>query len=109
MKIYCFNSPSKAKERLDKLINISSKYNISKPEYEDVLGERMFRYFYSIWDKFRYKNKDKSEIVVAAIYTYKGEHGEDKKYVYKLPELEKEILTYNFKTIEIKTGLTEEK
>ncbi len=36
MKIYCFNSPSKAKERLDTLINICSKYNISKPEYEDV-------------------------------------------------------------------------
>ncbi len=36
MKIYCFNSPSKAKERLDTLINISLKYNISKPEYEDV-------------------------------------------------------------------------
>ncbi len=36
MKIYCFNSPSKAKECLDTLINISLKYNISKPEYEDV-------------------------------------------------------------------------
>ncbi len=36
IRIYCFNSPSNAKERLDTLINISSKYNISKPEYEDV-------------------------------------------------------------------------
>ncbi len=36
MKIYCFNSHSGAKERLNKLINICSKYNISKPEYEDV-------------------------------------------------------------------------
>ena len=36
IRIYCFNSPSDAKERLDTLINISSKYNISKPEYEDV-------------------------------------------------------------------------
>ncbi len=68
---------------------------------EAVFGERMFRYFYRIWDKFRYKYKDKSEIVAAAIYTYKGERGKDKKYVYKLPELEKEILTYNFKTIDV--------
>ncbi|MBN1049351.1 hypothetical protein FDB30_07935 [Clostridium botulinum] len=36
IRIYCFNSDSDAKERLDTLINISSKYNISKPEYEDV-------------------------------------------------------------------------
>ncbi|WP_252255144.1 hypothetical protein [Clostridium sp. ZBS12] len=36
LRIYCFNSASDAKERLDTLINISSKYNISKPEYEDV-------------------------------------------------------------------------
>ncbi|WP_309249450.1 hypothetical protein [Clostridium estertheticum] len=38
----------------------------------EIFGERMFRYFYRIWDKFRYKNKDRSEIVAAAIYTYKG-------------------------------------
>jgi len=38
----------------------------------------MFRYFYRIWDKFRYKYEDKSEIVAAAIYTYKGERGKDK-------------------------------
>ncbi len=36
IRIYCFNSDSDAKEPLDTLINISSKYNISKPEYEDV-------------------------------------------------------------------------
>ncbi len=57
----------------------------------------MFKYFYKIWDKFRYKYKDKSEIVAAAIYTYKGERGKDKKYV----ELEKKLLTYNFKTIDV--------
>ena len=74
---------------------------LSRIENEGVFGERMFRYFYRIWDKFRYKYKDKSEIVAAAIYTYKGERGKDKKYVYKLPELEKEILTYNFKTIDV--------
>lgn len=61
----------------------------------------MFRYFYRIWDKFRYKYEDKSEIVAAAIYTYKGERGKDKRYVYRLPEIEDEILTYNFKTIDV--------
>lgn len=61
----------------------------------------MFRYFYLIWDKFRYKNNDESEIVAAAIYTYKGERGKDKRYVYKLPEMENEILIYNFKTIDV--------
>lgn len=61
----------------------------------------MFRYFYRIWDKFRYKHKDRSEIVAAAIYTYKGDRGKDKSYVYKLPEIEKEILVYNFKTIDV--------
>ncbi|MBW9151466.1 hypothetical protein [Clostridium estertheticum] len=63
----------------------------------------MFRYFYRIWDKFRYKNKDRSEIVAAAIYTYKGQRGKDKKYVYKLPEMENPILIYNFKTIDVET------
>lgn len=37
----------------------------------------MFRYFYRIWDKFRYKSNDRSEIVAAAIYTYKGQRGKD--------------------------------
>ncbi|QZY55956.1 Rpn family recombination-promoting nuclease/putative transposase [Crassaminicella profunda] len=67
----------------------------------EVFGERMFRYFYRIWDKFRYKYEDYSEIVAAAIYTYKGNRGKDKKYVYKLPEMKKEILVYNFKTIDV--------
>ncbi len=61
----------------------------------------MFRYFYRIWDKFRYKYDDKSEIVAAAIYTYKGERGKDRKYVYKLPELPEDMLVYNFKTLDI--------
>ena len=68
---------------------------------EDAFGERMFRYFYRIWDKFRYKYEDKSEIVGAAIYTYKGQRGKDEKYVYKLPEIEDEIVIYNFKTIDV--------
>lgn len=63
----------------------------------------MFRYFYRIWDKFRYKYDDKSEIVAAAIYTYKGERGKDKSYIYKLPDIEEEILKYNFRTIDIET------
>ncbi|AQS10867.1 hypothetical protein CLOBY_30160 [Clostridium saccharobutylicum] len=37
----------------------------------------MFRYFYGIWDKFRYKCNDKSEIVAVAIYTYKGQRGKE--------------------------------
>ena len=54
-----------------------------------------------IWEKFIYKHNDNSEIVAAAIYTYKGERGKDKRYVYKLPEIESEILIYNFKTIDV--------
>jgi len=41
----------------------------------------MFRHFYRIWDKFRYKYKDRSEIVAAAIYTYKGDRGKYKRYI----------------------------
>ncbi len=67
----------------------------------EVFGERMFRYFYRIWDRFRYKYDDKSEIVAAAIYTYKGERGKDKRYVYKLPEILEDILVYNFRTIDV--------
>jgi len=52
-------------------------------------------------EKFRYKYEDKSEIVAAAIYTYKGERGKDNSYVYKLPEVEDEILIYNFRTIDV--------
>jgi len=29
---------------------------------------------------------------VAAIYTYKGERGKEKNYLYKIPDLEDEIL-----------------
>ena len=64
---------------------------------------RMFRYFYRIWDRFRYKNKDKSEVIGAAIYTYKGARGKDKKYVYRVPKLEDEVLIYNFRTIDVET------
>jgi hypothetical protein len=68
---------------------------------DEVFGERMFRYFYRIWDKFRYRYEDKSEIVAAVIYTYKGERGKDKNYIYRLPEIEEDILTYNFRTIDV--------
>ena len=61
----------------------------------------MFRYFYRIWDKFRYKYDDKSEIVGAAIYTYKGSKGKDERYVYRVPEINEDILVYNFKTIDV--------
>jgi hypothetical protein len=62
-------------------IHVEVQSNSSKQE---VFGERMFRYFYRIWDKFRYKHKDRSEIVADAIYTYKGKSGKDKRYVYNL-------------------------
>ena len=107
-----FDKDSAEKIISDKIIKVRLKDNNSKILFihvevqsyssdEDVFGERMFRYFYRIWDKFRYKNKDKSEIIAAAIYTYKGERGKDKRYVYKVPKLEDEILTYNFRTIDV--------
>ncbi len=107
-----FDKDSAEKIISDKIIKVRLKDNNSKILFihvevqnyssdEDAFGERMFRYFYRIWDKFRYKNKDKSEIVAAAIYTYKGERGKDKQYVYKIPKIKDEILTYNFRTIDI--------
>lgn len=107
-----FDKDSAEKIISDKIIKVRLKNHNSKilfihvevQSYSsevNVFGERMFRYFYRIWDKFRYKYKDKSEIVGAAIYTYKGKRGKDKSYVYKLPELNDEILVYNFKTIDI--------
>ena len=107
-----FDKDSSEKVISDKIIKVRLKDKGSKilfihvevQSYSSgykVFGERMFRYFYRIWDKFRYKNNDESEIVAAAIYTYKGERGKDKRYVYKLPEMENEILIYNFKTIDV--------
>ena len=96
----------------DKIIKVTMKNNESKILFihvevqsyssnENIFAERMFRYFYRIWDKFRYKYKDKSDIVGSAIYTYKGTSGKDKSYVYKLPDLEDDILIYNFRTIDV--------
>ena len=96
----------------DKIIKVTMKDNESKILFihvevqsysssENIFAERMFRYFYRIWDKFRYKYKDNSDIVGSAIYTYKGSAGKDKRYVYKLPDLEDEILTYNFRTMDV--------
>ena len=109
-----FDKDSSEKIISDKIIKVRLKNNENKIIFihvevqsyssdREVFGERMFRYFYRIWDKFRYKYNDKSEIIAAAIYTYKGSRGKDKSYIYKLPEIEKEILTYNFKTIDIET------
>ncbi len=88
------------KDRVSKILFIHVEVQSYSSEHE-FFGERMFRYFYRIWDKFRYKYEDKSEIVAAAIYTYKGERGKDKSYVYRLPEMEDEILIYNFRTIDV--------
>jgi Putative transposase, YhgA-like. len=107
-----FDKENNEKVISDKIIKVRLKDKKSKILFihvevqsytseNEVFGERMFRYFYRIWDKFRYKYQDKSEIVAAAIYTYKGERGKAKRYVYKLPDIEKEILIYNFKTIDV--------
>ena len=107
-----FDKNSSEKIISDKIIKVRLKDKGSKIIFIHVevqsyssglefFGERMFRYFYRIWDKFRYKYGDKSEIVAAVIYTYKGDRGKDKKYVYKLPEIESDILTYNFRTIDV--------
>lgn len=107
-----FDKDSSEKVISDKILKVRLKNNKNKILFihvevqsysseEQIFGERMFRYFYRIWDKFRYKYKDKSEIVGAAIYTYKGNKGKNKKYVYKLPEIKEDILIYNFKTIDV--------
>jgi len=88
------------KDKDSKILFIHVEVQSSSNGYE-IFGERMFRYFYRIWDKYRYKYNDRSEIVAAAIYTYKGDRGKDKSYVYKVPEIEKDILVYNFKTIDV--------
>jgi len=109
-----FDKDSSEKVISDKIIKVRLKDKGSKILFihvevqsyssgKDIFGERMFRYFYRIWDKFRYKYEDRSEIVAAAIYTYKGDSGKDKNYVYKLKEIENEILTYNFRTIDVET------
>ena len=92
----------KLKDKSEKILFIHVEVqSYSSDSLEQIFGERMFRYFYRIWDKFRYKYKNKSEIVAAAIYTYKGQSGKDKEYVYRVPKIKKNILTYNFKTIDV--------
>ena len=98
----------------DKIIKVKLRDNESKILFihvevqsyssnENIFAERMFIYFYRIWYKFRYKYKDSSDIVSSAIYTYKGAAGKDKRYVYKLPDLDEDILIYNFRTMDIET------
>lgn len=109
-----FDKASSEKIISDKIIKVALKNKQSKILFihvevqsynrsREIFGERMFRYFYRIWDRFRYKYDDKSEIVAAAIYTYKGKAGKDERYVYRLPELQEEILRYNFRTIDVET------
>lgn len=109
-----FDKASSEKIISDKIIKVALKNKQSKILFihvevqsynrsREIFGERMFRYFYRIWDRFRYKYDDKSEIVAAAIYTYKGKTGKDERYVYRLPELQEEILRYNFRTIDVET------
>ncbi|HAX72437.1 MAG TPA: hypothetical protein DCY20_02805 [Firmicutes bacterium] len=109
-----FNQEDAEKIISDKIIKVTLKDNDSKILFihvevqsysstDSVFGERMFRYFYRIWDKFRYKYQDHSDIVGSAIYTYKGLAGKDRKYSYKLADLEDDILTYEFRTIDVET------
>jgi hypothetical protein len=98
----------------DKIIKVRMKDNESKILFihvevqsyvscDNVFSERMFRYFYRIWDKFRYKNEDYSEIVGSAIYTYKGKLGKDKNFTYKIKDLPENVLVYNFRTIDVES------
>lgn len=107
-----FNKEEAEKIISDKIIKVRMKDKETKILFihvevqsysstENVFAERMFRYFYRIWDKFRYKYEDNSEIVGSAIYTYKGTAGKDKKYIYKLSDLEDDILIYNFRSIDV--------
>ena len=107
-----FHQDASEKIISDKIIKVYLKDNKSKILFIHVevqsyssennsFGESLFRYFYRIWDKFRYKNNDTSEIVAAAIYTYKGDRGKDTKYVYKPLDLKEDILTYNFRIIDV--------
>lgn len=81
------------KNRKNKILFIHVEVQSYSSE-EQVFGERMFRYFYRIWDKFRYKYKDKSEIVGAAIYTYKGENFLEYLFLIENPELDRKYEEY---------------
>ena len=95
----------------DKIIKVHLRDNTSKLVFihvevqssknDEDFGERMFRYFYRIWDKFRYKYSDKSEIIGAAIYTYKGRTGKENEFIYTVPDVPDEIIRYNFKAIDV--------
>ncbi|MGL5868760.1 Rpn family recombination-promoting nuclease/putative transposase, partial [Clostridium chrysemydis] len=72
----------------DKIIKVRTKNNKNKIIFihievqsyssgDEVFSERMFKYFYRLFDKFKYKNKEEGEIIAAAIYTYKGDSGKD--------------------------------
>ena len=107
-----FDKDSSQKIISDKIIKVRLKNKESKILFihvevqsysseQNTFGERMFRYFYRIWDKFRYKYNDYSEITAAAIYTYKGQRGKDKSFIYSLPALNENLLIYNFRTIDV--------
>ncbi len=96
----------------DKIIKVTMKDNENKILFihvevqsyiskDNIFSERMFRYFYRIWDKFRYKYEDKSDIVGSVIFTYKGKQGKEDSYVYKLKGIDTEIIRYNFKAMDI--------
>lgn len=96
----------------DKIIKVRTKDNKNKIIFihievqsyssgDEVFSERMFKYFYRLFDKFKYKNKEEGEIIAAAIYTYKGDSGKDKNYIYKPLKFKENILQYNFKVIDV--------
>ena len=107
-----FDKESSQKIISDKVLKVRLKDSTSKILYihvevqsyqslDNEFGERMFRYFYRLWDKFRYEYKDKSQLVASAIYTYRGNAGKDKNFIYKIPQIPGNILTYNFKTLDV--------
>lgn len=107
-----FDKDSSQKIISDKIIKVRLKNEESRILFihvevqsysseQNTFAERMFRYFYRIWDKFRYKYNDYSEITAAAIYTYKGQRGKDQSFVYRIPALNENSLVYNFRTIDV--------
>ncbi|MGL5150714.1 MAG: hypothetical protein ACRC7N_09120 [Clostridium sp.] len=50
------------------------------------------------------KYEDSSDIVGSAIYTYKGSAGKDKRFIYKLHDLQDDSLSEKFKEIKDSAG-----
>jgi hypothetical protein len=72
--------------------------HIEAQSYNDIrFGERMFKYFYRLYDK-HYNEKD-TDIIASAIFTYKGDAGKANKYSYSVTDTK--ILDYYYKVIDV--------